>query len=278
MMRLCCLSLSFKREFASKQMDDLSFIDLCAKLQLDGVDINMANFSSLDKDHLKKLKKTCLERGLDITCIGISNNFGMPPKEQEKELQKIREGIDTALLLGAPVVRLFGGYVAKGDTKEAVWKRTVEGLKRSSEYGEKTGVVIGVQNHNHNNILSTGEDTARLLKEVDHPWCSHILDTGQYVGSPGASGEEPKDAATDEAYKSMERTAPLACFVRAKLYRLRTGKEAWLDYNRIFRILRNVKFNGWICLVYEGWDDQDAMHAVPVGAKFLRSYLTPANG
>jgi sugar phosphate isomerase/epimerase len=274
MMRLCCLSLSFSPYFQSKQLDDLSFIDLCGNLRLDGVDINMGSFRSLERDHLKKLKKSCLGRGLDIACIGINNNFGSPPQDQEKELHKVREGIDTAQSLGAPVVRLFAGSVSQGEAREAVWKRTVEGLKRASDYGEMMGVVIGVQNHNHNNVTSTGEDTARLLREVNHPWCSHILDTGQYVGSPGAGG--PKVPARAEVYQSIEQTAPLACFVRAKLYRLGTGKETWLDYDRIFQTLRKVKFNGWVCLVYEG--DQDAMHAVPVGAKFLRGFLTPAKG
>ena len=75
-------------------------------------------------------------------------------------------------------------------------------------------------------------------------------------------------------YKSIEKTAPLAVFVRAKLYRLGSGKEEWLDYDRIFKILRGVKYKGFVCLVYEGWKDMDAPHAVPKGVKFLRSYLT----
>jgi hypothetical protein len=62
-------------------------------------------------------------------------------------------------------------------------------------------------------------------------------------------------------------------FVRAKLYRLRSGKEEWLDYERVFRILRHLKYNGFVCLVYEGWKDLDAMHAVPIGVKFLRDQL-----
>ena len=60
MMRLCCLSLSFKPEFASGQMDDLKFIDLCAQLELDGVDFNLNSFRSLERDHLKKIKMACL--------------------------------------------------------------------------------------------------------------------------------------------------------------------------------------------------------------------------
>src|SRR5215831_17109173 len=106
MMRLCCLSLSFKPEFTSKAMDDVGFIDLCAMLQLDGVDINMSSFAKTDKEHLKKIKKMCLTRGLTIACIGISNDFGRPEAEQDAVQQQVREGIDAAQFLGAPVVRL----------------------------------------------------------------------------------------------------------------------------------------------------------------------------
>jgi sugar phosphate isomerase/epimerase len=278
MMRLCCLSLSFKPQFAAKQMDDMNFIDLCAQLDLDGVDFNVSSLRSLAKDHLKKVKKTCLERGLTIACLGISNNFGRPDKEQGLVQEQIRQGIDAAQFLGAPVVRLFAGYVRKGDSRAAVWKRSVQGLKRAAEYGEKAGVVVGLQNHNHNNVTSTGEDLVRLHTEVDHPWCMHILDTGQYLGSLGAGGAEPTDPRRYDVYKSIERSAPLAVLVRAKLYRVRQGKEEWLDYDRIFRILRAAKFRGFVSLVYEGWKDQDAMHAVPAGVKMLRRYLIPRSG
>jgi sugar phosphate isomerase/epimerase len=274
MMRLCCLSLSFKPEFAAKQMDDLKFIDLCSMLELDGVDFNMGSLASLGKDHLKKIKKACLQGGLSIACVGVSNDFGRPSDDQDAVQKQVREGIDTAQFLGAPVVRLFAGHVRAGNTRDAVWKRTVEGLNRAAEYGEKAGVMVGLQNHNHTNVAATGEDVARLLKEVNHPWCSHILDTGQYLGSPGASGAEAGDARKYDVYKSIEKTAPLAVFVRAKLYRLRSGKEEWLDYDRIFKTLRGAKYKGFVCLVYEGWKDLDAMHAVPKGVKFLRGYLT----
>jgi sugar phosphate isomerase/epimerase len=270
-MRLCCLSLSFRPEFAARQLDDVKFIDLCARLELDGVDFNMGSFRTLDRDHLKKVKKLCLERGLGIACLGVSNNFGRPADQQER---LVRQGIDTAQFLGAPVVRLFAGSAGAGQTREAVWKRTVEGLRRAAEYGERAGVVVGLQNHNHNNIAATGEDVARLLQDVNHPWCKHILDTGQYLGSLGASGARPDDPQQHDVYKSIARTAPQAVFVRAKLYRLKSGKEEWLDYDRIFKILRGVKYNGFVCLVYEGWSDMDALHAVPIGVKFLRPFLT----
>jgi sugar phosphate isomerase/epimerase len=273
MMRLCCLSLSFKPAFETRQMDEFTFLDLCSRLELDGVDFNVRSFHSLARDHLRKIKKACLERGLTLACIGVNNDFGRPPEQQEAAQQQIREGMDAAQFLGAPVVRLFAGSVRDAQDREVVWRRCVDGLKRAADYAEKLGVMAALQNHNHKNVASTGEDVVRLLNEVNHPWCSHILDTGQYLGSLGASGAKPDDPRRHDLYKSIERTAARAVMVRAKLYRLRGGKEEWLDYDRIFRILRGVKYNGFVSLVYEGWNDMDDMHAVPVGVKFLRSYL-----
>jgi sugar phosphate isomerase/epimerase len=278
MMRLCCLSLSFQAAFAGKQLDDLQFLDLCAHLDLDGVDFNVGSLQSLERDHLKKVKKACLEHGLSVACLGVSNDFGRPGREQDAVHEQIRQGLDAAQVLGAPVVRLFAGYVREGEDRDAVRRRSVDGLKRAAEYGEQVGVVVGLQNHNHNNVTSTSEDVVRLLKQVDHPWCSHILDTGQYLGFPGAGGATAADPRTHDVYKSIASTAPLAVFVRAKLYRLRTGKEEWLDYYRIFKILRDVKYQGFVSLVYEGEADMDALHAVPVGVKFLRGYLGPRPG
>jgi hypothetical protein len=54
-MRLCCLSLSFTPEFDAGRLDDLRFIDLCAQLNLGGVDLNVASLRSLDREHLRKV-------------------------------------------------------------------------------------------------------------------------------------------------------------------------------------------------------------------------------
>ena len=100
-MRLGCLSLSFRPEFQARQLDDLRFIDLCAQLGLDGVDFNMGSFQSLERGHLKKIKKACVEHGLDITCIGVSNNFGRGSAEQEAVQQQI---LEPQLHVGEPLL------------------------------------------------------------------------------------------------------------------------------------------------------------------------------
>ena len=61
--------------------------------------------------------------------------------------------------------------------------------------------------------------------------------------------------------------------MRAKIYRIATGEERWLDYGRIMPILKQVGFNGWMSVVFEGQDELDEEAAVPKAAAYLRRLL-----
>ena len=77
----------------------------------------------------------------------------------------------------------------------------------------------------------------------------------------------------EDFYGSIEASAPRAVHVRAKIYRIRSGEEEWLDYDRIMGILKSNSFNGWMSVVYEGQDDLDEETAVPLATTFLRNML-----
>ena len=62
--------------------------------------------------------------------------------------------------------------------------------------------------------------------------------------------------------------------VRAKIYRIKSGKEAWLDYEQIVPILKDVGYNGWMSIVYEGQDDLAEVPALEKAVPYLRSVLT----
>jgi sugar phosphate isomerase/epimerase len=272
MMKLGCLTLSYKRTFAAGQMDLEGFLDECRALGLDGVDLHEAAFQREARDYLAWAKRAALDRGLTIACVSISNNYARPADELPADLAKTKRWIDHAAFLGAPQVRVFAGRPAESDSREAAWQRCAAALHETAEYGERLGVLVSLQNHNHEDLTKTGSELRRLLADADHPNLSHVLDTGQYAGSPGASGYA-EDPARDryDYLESIRLTAPLASYVRCKLYRMETGREAWLDYDRIFATLREVRYNGWACLVYEGEEEDRA--AIARGVPFLRRYV-----
>jgi sugar phosphate isomerase/epimerase len=271
MMKLCCLTLSYKRTFQAGKMDIWSFIEECRRLDLDGVDLHHDAIKSQDAEYLRRVKRACLDRGLTIACFSISTDFGAPRERQTAEIEAGKMWLRVAQYFGAPVARFFAGSPQGDADRHDALRRSVECLRAMAEYGESLGVVAALQNHNHGALARTGDDVLWFVREVDHRNFSHVLDTGQYAGSPGASGAAPPELASADFYRSIEQTAPIASHVRAKLYHVETGRETSLDYERIFNILRSVHYNSWVSLVYEGKEED--RQAIEKGARFLRQLV-----
>ena len=273
MIKLSLQSLSYRDTFNAGKITLLEIIDKAAEYQMDGVDLHYTHFASTDDDYLEEIKQASLKRGLHMCYIGVSNNFGKIGDELREQIDLMKKWIDVAAKMGIPMVRAFGSFLPKGESEEEAWPRLVESTKEVAEYGQAKGIVVGLHNHNHGCVTRTSKEVKRILEGVDNPYLSHILDTGQYVGSPGASGADGKEDPALNFYGSIEETAPLAVHVRAKIYRISTGEEAWLDYPRIFKILNGVDYNGWVSVVYEGQADEAEETAVPKAVSYLRNFV-----
>ena len=274
MIKLSLQSLCYRDTFNAGKITMLEIIDKAAEYRMDGVDLHFTHFASIDDDYLEEVKQACLKRGLHMCYIGVSNNFGKTGAELREQIDLMKKWTDVAARMGIPMVRIFGSWVPDGESDESAWPRLVESTQEVAEYGESKGVVVGLHNHNHGCIPATGDQVIRLLDDVDNPYYSHILDTGQYLGSPGVSlGERGKEDPEWNFYGSIETSAPRAVHVRAKIYRIASGEEAWLDYDRIMPIIKNVGFNGWMSIVFEGQDELDEPTAVPLANSFMRSML-----
>jgi len=273
MMKLGCMSLSYKDQFAAGEIDLHGFIEKAYDLRLDGIDIHTRAFASTEPDYLRDIRMQCLKRGLALSYIGVSNNFGRPEAELPQAIAEVKRWVDVAAFMGVPLVRIFAAWVPAGEPEEQVWARMMPCMREVAAYGQQKGVVLGLHNHNHGCVTRTGKEVRRILTEVNNPYLSHILDTGQYVGSPGASGAQGKEDPALNFYGSIAETAPLAVHVRAKIYRIQTGQEVWLDYPRIFEILNQVKFNGWVSIVYEGQAVEAEATAVPKAVQYLRRFV-----
>ncbi|HVC35385.1 MAG TPA: sugar phosphate isomerase/epimerase [Chloroflexota bacterium] len=272
MIKLSILSLSYQRAFRSGQMDLFSFLDTCRALDADGVDFNARQFPDDSDSFVKEVKERCVRRGLAIACLSISNNFGKSAEQLPDEIAMTRHWIDRALLLGAPQVRVFAGTPNPNEPRQATWERCSRALKEVADYGYERGVLVSLQNHNHGALTEYGDDVLNFVDEAG-PHLSHVWDTGQYVGSPGASGANPEAAAQEVLYQSLQQTVHLATHVRCKFYRIDSGVEQWLDYPRDIAMLKAAGYNGFCSVVSEGKGDEIADVAKAVA--YLRPMLRP---
>ncbi len=273
MIKLGCMSLSYGKAITEGRMDLLDFIDRARELHLDGIDIHTRALASEDDAYLRDVRMRCLQRGLAISYLGISNNFGKPAGEIAEEIEMVKHWIDVAARMHVPMVRIFAAWDRDDTPAYVTWSRMIYAISEVVAHAADSGVTVGLHNHNHGCVTRTGDDVVRILNQVDHPGFTHILDTGQYAGSPGASGARGNPDPAYDFYGSIEKSAPYAAHVRAKFYRVQTGEEAWLDYPRILGILKDARFNGWMSVVYEGQDVEAEETAVPKAVAYLRRLL-----
>lgn len=271
MMRLSCLTLSYNGQFRSGKMDMTQFMHACRALNLDGIDPHMNSLKGTAPDYLKQLRREALNLGLTIASFCVTTEYGRSAEAIPKELEKAKQAIDVGMFLGAPILRVFVGSAPSPDKREEAFKRGVDALRKTAELGAAAGMPIALQNHS--GLTSTGDDMLAFFKAVNHPNFTLLLDTGHFAGRQGPRGPVIAGLTYEDYYKSVQQVAPLTQFVRAKLYNLDDkGQEKWIDYNRVFNILRGVHYNGFVSLVYEGTEDE--LTAIPRGARFLRSFMS----
>ena len=243
------------------------FVDLAAELKLDAIDFrsDVGFDGGSGEEQLFALKIKCLKAGLPIGYLASRGHFVGTDEELAAKTEQVREDVDKAVILGAPNIRLFCGE--EPDTP-AAREAEVRCLQESCDIAAARSITVGLQNH-----PCTGDNVLRLLEEVDRPNFTHILDTGQWTGSPARRQGEPEPGT--DIYHFMEQTAPHATHVRAKFYKIDSGREEWLDYERIVGILTDAGFNGTMGVVFEGKDinncgDRDVIR---LAAEQLRALL-----
>ena len=229
-----------------EQFPDIeSYIEYAYELRLDVIDLRSdVGFHSHDTAYLMETKMRCLERGLAVGYLASGGHFVGTDAELADKLDRVKADVRAAALLGAPMIRLFCGQPLTDPEEQA---REIRCLQQACDLAGERGVAVGLQNH-----PSTGDEVLRLLEQTDRRNFTFLLDTGQWVGSPARSQGKPDPE--HDTYRYMEQTAAHASHVRAKFYKIDSGSEEWLDYPRIFQILRAVGYNGTMSVVFEGKD------------------------
>jgi hypothetical protein len=281
MLKISMQTLSFKESVASGEYDLLELIGIAADLGYDGVDLEDRQFESTRPDYLEKVRAHAGNLNLPISYIGVQGGFGETIHgDDDGHASHIKTWIDVASVMRVPTLRLIGCRPEPGESDDAAWSRTVVRFREAVNYASPRGVQIGLHNHNHGMFPATSDQIHRMMDEIDHTSLVHILDTGQFRGSPGASGFAKDSAASAyDVYENILGSIDRASLVRTKIYAIGSGRETWLDYDRILGIIGNSKYvsesgtDRWLSVVFEGRDGTSSMDAMTLAIAHLRELL-----
>ena len=227
---------SFNEPLMAKTMNLDDLLDFCAAQNFDGVDLTGYYFPGYPKvpsdEYIYHIKRKAHLLGVSISGTGVRNDFTNPDANKRKEdVQLIKNWIECASKLGAPVIRIFAGVLIP---KEFTWDQIaawmVKDIQECVEHGQKHGVIVAIQNHN--DFIKTADEAIKIIKMVNNEWFGLILDTGSYrIGDP---------------YEQIARTIPYAVNWQVKENIFVDGKEVKTDLPRLFKLIKESGYRGYI--------------------------------
>ena len=214
------------------------FVEDCAKFGLEGTELTSYYFpKDTSPEFLRTLRRQCFRLGLDVSGTAVGNDFGHPPGEKRStEIANVKQWIEFAEILGAPVIRIFAGHVQKDQTEAQAHTLMVQAIEECCDYAGKHGVHLALENHG--GPTATAEGLLKFVRDVNSPWFGVNLDSGNFH--------------SDDPYAELERIAPYALNAQIKV--VMSGpdkKKVPADFKRLANILRGAHYRGYVVLEYE---------------------------
>jgi D-psicose/D-tagatose/L-ribulose 3-epimerase len=212
------------------------------KTGYDGVELPLFN---LELDYAawgKHLDEVGLERTA-VTVRGEADNPISPDKAvRAAGVANTKKTLDCCAAVGAthlvgPYHSALGVFSGKGPTADE-WKWGVDSMRQVAEHAGSVGVTLGVEclNRFEAYLLNTHADSARFIKEVDHPNCRMMYDTFH------ANIEEKSIAG------AIRSCADVCCHVHISENDRSTPGTGNVRWAENFDTLKEVGYDGWLMI------------------------------
>jgi sugar phosphate isomerase/epimerase len=219
-------------------------LEFAAKCKFDGFDATGYYFPSYPEvpadSVINELKNRAADLGVGISGSGVRDNLTTSDKTvRAAAVQHIKEWVEVASKLGAPVLRVFADTqmraktwhdVAPNATHDQVEAWIADDLRQCADHASKFNVCIGVQNHG--DFLQTGDQLLTLIKDIDSDHCRPIVDTGYFK--------------TKDPYVDMAEVAPHAVNWQIKQSPFGEESDIPTDLIRLMHIVRDSGYQGYL--------------------------------
>lgn len=129
-------------------------------------------------------------------------------------------------------------------------------MREAAEHAERCGVTLAVEYLNRFELylLNSAEDTARFVREVDHPSCRMMYDTFH-------AHIEEKDVGA-----AIRACADVLAYVHLSENDRSTPGRGQVDWDATFAALREIGYDGWLTIEAFG----DALPALAAATRIWR--------
>jgi len=257
-------------------MDLFEFLRVCGEeLELDGVELVDLHLPSSEPEALREIKRRCVAHQLTLAGVAVSNDFGVRERRDGERL-RVQQWCDVAAYLGAPIVRVFAGWMPPAEQPRSdgmivgfvrrimgpmrqdprrTWSDVAETLRQCADYAGDRGVTIALQNTRSDGIVGSALQLAQLVRDVGSPWLKVCLDPADLSEGAGIDLVLPQ---TVQAHARLRSVAA-------------DGADDRIAWPLLLRALHLGRYRGFLLLDYDGAEDPST--AIPRATVYLRGLL-----
>jgi D-psicose/D-tagatose/L-ribulose 3-epimerase len=218
----------------------LPMLERIKKLGYDGVEIPLFDLSLDYAAWGRKFDDLGLERTAVTVRGGGDNPISTDAKIRAAGVAASKKTLDCCQAVGAqllvgPYHSAIGEFSGQGPTADE-WKWGVESMRQVAEHAGKVGVGLAVEYLNRFEcyLLNTAADSARFIRDVNHPSCRMMYDTFH------ANIEEKSPA------EAIRTAAPQMALVHISENDRSTPGTGNIPWKATFDTLREVNYQGWM--------------------------------
>lgn len=215
-------------------------LEMIKRLGFDGVELPIFNTNLDYAAWGKRLDSLGLGRTA-VTVRGVEDNPISPDASVRAQgVENTKRVLDCCAAVGAttlvgPYHSALGAFSGKGPTADE-WHWGIESMRQVAEHAGKVHVTLGVEalNRFETYLLNTHADSAKFVREVNHPNCRMMYDTFH------ANIEEKS------INHAIHACADVLCHVHISENDRSTPGKGNVRWCENFDALRQINYQGWL--------------------------------
>ena len=272
-----------------RTMTIFEWIEMAADLPVDGLEMYDGFLESLDEAYLSDVRSALRRRNFEMPMLCCSSDFTKTDVgERRREVEHQKRMIDVTARLDGCFCRVLSGQRRPEVSRQQGVAWVVECIRALLDYAAERNVVLAMENHYKDNYWAHPEFAQRsdvfleIANRIDSPWFGVQYDPSNAI----LAGEDPigllervknrvvtmhasdrylQPGHTLEELRRVEESLGYAGILAHGV----VGKGL-NNYPRIFQILREVGYQGWISIE----DGLNGLEEIKESALFLRSMIS----
>jgi len=271
-----------------RTMSVFDWIEMAANLPVDGLELYDGFLTSLDEPYLEKVRAAIEGHSLKMPMLCYSPDFTQPEAAARRaEVEKQKRMIEVTAILGGGSCRVLSGQRRPEVSRRQGVEWVVGCIRELLDYAAERRVVLGIENHYKDNYWQHPEFAQRrevfleIVEQINSPWFGVQYDPSNAI----LAGDDPIALLERVKHRVVTMHAsdrflkPGHTLAELREVEDSVGYAAILshgvvggglnDYPRIFRILREVDYDGWVSIE----DGLNGLEEIRASAEFLRPLM-----